>query len=139
VTEVTAVSDTIPYSVEISDGKHYWKSDEPSDAGGGDSGPNPSALLLGSLGACMAITLRMYAARKQWPLARVTVRLRMNAMETPALGNEISSQIALAGALSAEQRERLLQIASACPMHKVLTGTIHIQATLAEPVRSSQP
>lgn len=136
MTEVIAVADTIPYTVEISDGKHCWKSDEPADAGGGDSGPNPSALLLGSLGACMAITMHMYAARKQWPLAGVTVRLRLSAMEKPASGNEISSQIALAGALSADQRDRLLQIANVCPMHKVLSGTIHIQATLAESIES---
>jgi putative redox protein len=51
-------------------------------------------------------------------------------MEKPALGNEISSQIALAGALNADQRERLLLIANACPMHKVLSGTIHIQALI---------
>ncbi len=63
-----------------------------------------------------------------------TVQLRLNAMEKPALGTEISSHIALVGALSADQRERLLQIASACPMHKVLSGTIHIQPTLTEPI-----
>ena len=65
-----------------------------------------------------------------------TVQLRLNAMEKPALGTEISSHIALVGALSADQRERLLQIASACPMHKVLSGTIHIQATLTESIET---
>jgi putative redox protein len=129
--EVTVVTGTTPFAVEISDGPHQWTGDEPADRGGADSGPQPEALLLGSLGACTAITLRMYAARKQWALEGVTVRLTLNPDGKPADANEIRRRVEVRGHLDAGQRERLLQIANACPTHKILTGTIRIGTTLA--------
>lgn len=88
--------------------------------------------LLSALGACTAVTLRMYAARKSWALEEVQVELQFNPDgEPPAGGNDIRRRITVRGALSAEQRERLLQIANACPIHKVLSGQVRIATSLA--------
>jgi putative redox protein len=129
---VTARSDAAPYRVDLSDDlTHVWLADEPVVHDGGNLGPSPERLLLSSLGACTAITLRMYAARKGWALAAVRVELQFNPDGKPTAGTEISRRIELDGALDAEQRERLLQIANACPIHKVLTGEVRIETKLA--------
>jgi putative redox protein len=128
---VRAFSDGAPYAVTLSDNlDHEWLADEPTEVGGGNLGPGPKRLLLSSLGACTAITLRMYAARKRWPLTGVEVELQFNPDGTPEAGNDIRRRITLHGELDTAQRERLLQIANACPIHKVLTGEIRIATSL---------
>ncbi|PWK85338.1 OsmC family protein [Fulvimonas soli] len=132
---VTATPGATPYTVVLADERaHEWLADEPRELQGADAGPMPTELLLSSLGACTAITLRMYAARKGWPLDDVRVVLRLNPQGAPADGHsEIQRQLVLHGALSAEQRERLLAVANACPVHKLLTGEIRIATTLDAP------
>jgi putative redox protein len=76
------------------------------------------------------MTVGMYARRKQWPLQRVDVELKFNPDGTPESGNDITRVITLQGELSDEQRERLLQIANKCPIHKVLTGEVRIASRL---------
>jgi putative redox protein len=125
---VTASIGDIDFQVRLEDGTHTWIADEPAKIGGGNTGPEPASLLLASLGSCTSITLKMYAKRKEWPLEAVHVEL---SMKSTADGTNIDRRIALTGALSDEQRERLLQIANACPMHKVLSGAIHIESGLA--------
>lgn len=127
-----AVSDAAPYLVHLNARAHAWLADEPIADGGADRGPTPHELLLSALGACTAVTLRMYAARKGWVLEAVQVELQFNPDGVPAAGgNDIRRRITVRGALSAEQRERLLQIANACPIHKVLSGDVRIATSLA--------
>jgi putative redox protein len=129
---VTAVIGATPYVVTLSDGTHEWFGDEPLEAGGGARGPSPHQLVLSGLWACTAITLRMYADRKRWPLAGVSVELQFNPDGPPAGGGtEIRRRITLHGDLTAEQRERLLQVANACPVNKTLGGEIHTTTSFA--------
>ncbi len=120
-----------PWLVECEDeAGHRWQADEPVALGGGDTAPTPDHLLLSSLGACTTITVQMYAARKQWPLAGVQVELTLSRAEKPATGADIVRNIRLDGELDDDQRDRLLEIANACPVHRLLTGGIRIASTL---------
>lgn len=134
---VKAVLLDTPYSVSLSDDQgHVWQADEPLDVGGGNTGPTPERLLLASLGACTAITLKMVAARRNLPLTGLQVELQLNPTGKPAAGNDIVRTIDLQGDLTPEQREQLLKVANACPMHKLLTGEVRVNTSLTgEPDR----
>jgi putative redox protein len=119
----------------ISVGPHRLLADEPVAAGGEDSGPGPYDLVLAGLGACTAMTMRLYAERKALPLERVTVTLKHGKIhaedcaecetETGML-DQIDRVIAMEGNLDAEQRKKLMEIADKCPVHRTLTSEIHI-------------
>jgi uncharacterized OsmC-like protein/alpha-beta hydrolase superfamily lysophospholipase len=117
------------FQQEIMSGPHRFLADEPVSVGGLDSGPGPYDLLLASLGACTAMTVRLYAERKALPLARVTVRLSHNKIHAEDCENcetkegmidRIDRAITLEGALDAEARQRLMEIADKCPVHRTL-------------------
>jgi uncharacterized OsmC-like protein len=129
------------FQQEVSLGRHRLLADEPKDVGGLDSGPGPYQLLLAALGTCKAMTVRLHADRKQFPLRRVQVRLRHNRIyaadcaecETKTgMIDRIDCAITLEGNLSDEQRARLLEIAEKCPVHRTLTSEVHIR-TVEEP------
>jgi putative redox protein len=101
--------------------------DEPEDNGGGNLGFSPKELLLSSLAACTSATVRMYANRKQWDLQEVLLTV---SMVNESNGTTISRKIEFKGDLTSEQRDRLLAIANACPIHKILSNTIQIETTL---------
>ena len=116
-----------------------FTSDEPLDKGGTNIGPNPYDLLLASLGACTSMTLKMYAGRKEWPLESVRVTLRhsrIHAKDCEDCDKEtgmidvIEKDLQLDGALTSEQRERLLQISARCPVHRTLLNEIKIRSEL---------
>ena len=111
---------------------HHWQADEPAALGGGDTAPTPYQLALSALGACTAITLRMFAARKQWPLQDVAVQLALEPAASAGTGTDIVRRITLSGPLDTAQRERLLQIANACPIHRLLTGEVRIATDLVD-------
>lgn len=119
------------YTTHIQARTHTLLSDEPLSEGGADNGATPYELLLASLGSCTAITLRMYAERKQWDIGGVNVLLSMEQETTETGKNTVFNRsIQLTGTISNEQRVRLLAIAKACPVAKVLSGSIDIKSTL---------
>ncbi|CUS47705.1 MAG: putative redox protein [Idiomarinaceae bacterium HL-53] len=115
-----------PFTQQVTTFNHRWLADEPETLGGADEGPAPMEMVLAGLGACTSMTLRMYAKRKEWPLEKVTVNLRHEKGKPGAdkriVGETIHREIQLDGELSAEQRERLLEIANKCPVHRTLSN-----------------
>ena len=137
---VKVSSGPLRYGQNISVGPHTLQADEPGDGGGRDTGPDPYALLLASLGSCASITVRMYAERKRWPLQGVSVELswaRIHVEDCAScetdqgMVNGIEMQISLVGDLTAEQRERMIQIANKCPVHRTLRSQVPISTRLA--------
>ena len=125
----------------ISVGPHHMLADEPVAVGGDDTGPGPYDYVLAGLGACTSMTMRLYAERKALPLERVTVTLTHSKIhaedcaecETRAgMLDQIDRVIAMEGALEAEQRKRLMEIADKCPVHRTLTSEIHIVTKAAD-------
>jgi putative redox protein len=135
---VVTESDARPYGQRITAGGHHLTADEPADFGGADSGPGPYDLLLTALGACTAVTVRIYAERKGWGLRHITVRLRHERVHAAAcagcetrtsLLDHIQRELTFDGDLSDEQRSRLLAIAEHCPAHRTLRAGILVSTT----------
>jgi putative redox protein len=123
------------FNQAITVGPHHLVADEPVAAGGEDAGPGPYDFLLAGLGACTSMTMRLYADRKSLPLDRVTVTLKHSKIyakdcaecETrDGMLDQIERDIAIDGALDAEQRKKLMEIADKCPVHRTLTSEIRI-------------
>ena len=130
-----------PYAQSITVNGHRLKADEPKSVGGGDSGPSPYDLLLASLGACTAMTMRMYAARKNWPLEHIEVRLNHDKIHAEDCADcesgsgkidRFEKEISLGGALDDAQRARLLDIAGRCPVNITLQSAVKISTRLRE-------
>ena len=124
-------------SIEIGD--HRLLADEPVAAGGSGAGPNPYELLLSALGACTAMTVRMYAQRKGWPLESVEVALQHERIHAEDCANcdtsdgyldKITKDLVFRGPLDAEQRLRLAEIAELCPVSRTLQHEIRIEQRL---------
>lgn len=129
------------YTTQIQAGEHNLIADEPTEYGGNDFGPSPYELLSAGLGACTAMTIKMYAARKQWPLQEVYVHLShskdydtdMQDTNRQSTGGKIDKfvrEIQLVGPLDETQRQRLLEIANKCPVHKTLLSQMVIETRL---------
>lgn len=123
------------YSQLMTAGQHSFVADEPEANGGNDLGPTPPELLLWALGSCTAMTLLMYARRKGWDLADISVHLTRDRVEASELEASeadtskvdlIQQDISVRGNLSEEQQQRLLEIARRCPVHRSLTSPTKI-------------
>jgi uncharacterized OsmC-like protein/fermentation-respiration switch protein FrsA (DUF1100 family) len=125
----------------VTTGPHKMLADEPVAAGGQDSGPGPYDFLLAGLGACTSMTMRLYADRKALPLERVTVTLKHSKIHAEdcaecetreGMLDQIDRVISIEGALDADQRKRLMEIADKCPVHRTLTSEIRIVTKAAD-------
>ena len=127
------------YQHEAKTKKHSIIIDEAKDVGGDGKGPDPYDLLLSALGGCTSMTLMMYAKQKGWPLEGVQVKLNHEKIhasdcdECETQGgklDQITKTIFLKGALTQEQRERLLEIAERCPVNRTITTECHVVGEL---------
>jgi putative redox protein len=136
--DAVVVSSESGLTQNIVSGKHRWIADEPAPIGT-DTGPSPYELLLGALGACTSMTLRLYAQRKGMDLQRITVRLRHSRIHAEdcadcetkeGLLDRIDREIELSGNLDEAQKLQLLEIAKRCPVHRTLISEINIQTSV---------
>lgn len=119
------------YQQVVTAGQHQWLADEPESLGGSDAGPAPFDLVMSGLGACTSMTLRMYAERKGLPLERISVALSHDKVEVDGANRDrISRRITLEGDLNDEQRQRLLEIANKCPVHRLLSQSAVLACSL---------
>ena len=131
--------DATGFAQQILAGSHALTADEPTDSGGTGIGPSPYDLLLAALGACTSMTVGMYARRKAWPLESVTVRLRHSRIHASdcatcetqeGMLDRIERDLEFFGALTTEQRAKLVEISNKCPVHRTLSSEIDIQTRL---------
>jgi putative redox protein len=134
--DVVVRGDAGSFRQEIVTGRHRLLADEPENTGGSDAGPDPYDYLLTALGACTSMTVGLYARRKNLPLEAIKVSLwhsRIHAKDCEecetkeGMLDRIEVEVELTGSLSAEQHEKLMEIAGKCPVHRTLTSEINIR------------
>jgi len=128
------------FTTKMKVGNHFMVADEPTDFGGNDFGPSPYDLVSSGLSACTVMTLQMYAKRKKWPLVNVSVHTTHDKThasdcesceDTAAKIDTFHREIQLTGALDQKQRERMLQIADKCPVHRTLHSETRVITKLS--------
>lgn len=121
------------YKTELRVDDHVLISDEPVGVGGKDEGPAPGSLLCMSLASCKVITLRMYAQRKNWQVSSIRIKVDLiKSTDSPTGNNTFYCYVYLTGDLTAEQKTRLMEIAKACPIHKLLMKPSDVISVLEE-------
>jgi len=129
------------FRTQVTIDRHRLTVDEPLPVGGTDAGPSPYEMLLAALGSCTAMTLRLYADRKKWPLERVVVKLRhrkvhaqdcVDCEHKPAKIDTIDRVLELEGPLDEAQRAKLLEMSERCPVHQTLRSAIQVNTTLGQ-------
>ena len=125
-TATATIRDTL-YLTELQSGSHLLQADEPIDNGGQDLGPGPGDFLRMSLASCTAITLRMYANRKKFDVQEIQVKVSMEEADGKTIFHR---EVNITGSIDEQQHKRMLQIANACPVHKVLTNPIEVETNL---------
>jgi uncharacterized OsmC-like protein len=139
--DVIVRGDARSFKQEVVVGKHRLIADEPVSAGGSDAGPDPYDYLLTALGVCTSMTVGLYARRKQMPLENIMVSLRHSRIYArdcedceakEGMLDRIEVEVDLTGTLSAEQHDKLMEIAAKCPVHRTLTSEINIRLRPAQ-------
>lgn len=132
-TEVIVRIGAEKYKTEVIISDHQFIADEPEEIGGQNLGPTPTSLLLSSLGTCKAITMRMYADQKGWPLEGVDIQLSMDIVKENIYQiTNIQVIVKLIGDLDDQQKERILKVGEKCPVQKILSNPIHIKTNLIQ-------
>ncbi len=124
MTSITATLKTKDFRTEITCRQHQLIADEPESLGGSDMGPTPTELLCSALASCTAITLKMYLNRKEWAVGSIHVDVSYDKQA------QFTRAIAIKGQLSDQQTERILKIANACPVHKILESANTINTSI---------
>lgn len=127
--KVTAKISKEKYRTVISTDTHRFVTDEPMSLGGKDLGADPSELLSASLAACSVATMKMYADRKGWDMEEANVEVDFKKVVKTEATRFIKT-ISLKGNLDEEQKQKLYEIASKCPIHRLLTGSIEIDSEI---------
>ena len=125
IASISASLGSTDFLTKLTNDTHDWMADEPIELGGTNQGPNPYELMLSALSSCSAITMKMYANRKQWPLEGVDIQCDLVKPE-PGSASYIQRKISLKGPLDREQTDRLLQIADLCPINKMISNNIAV-------------
>jgi len=116
------------YETKITAGRHQFLADELPDLGGADLGPDPFHYLCGALASCTVITLRMYVQRKGWNVQNIKAQVRLEKESDDVSGNHTyHTTLTYTGSLTDEQRDRLLYIAKACPIHRLISKAGEIE------------
>jgi putative redox protein len=124
---VTAIIGRDHYRTELITSDKTVIADEPEEVGGTNAAPSPGEYLMVSIASCTAITLRMYADRKKWEVSKIRVEVASEKVNNKTL---FKVDLSLEGNLEDSQRQRLLQIANACPVHRTLINPIEISTKL---------
>jgi uncharacterized OsmC-like protein/alpha-beta hydrolase superfamily lysophospholipase len=133
--QVVVQTDNDSYTTQIKAGNHHFLADEPEEVGGNDLGPNPYDLLSASVGACTSMTLQMYAKRKKWDLQEAIVHVDHNkdhaqdcetCEKSSAKIDHFTRKIEMIGDLDDTQKQRLMEIADKCPVHKTLHSEVKV-------------
>ena len=128
------------FAQKIDIGAHHIVADEPVSYGGTDTGASPYDLILAALGSCTSMTIGLYARKRKWPLENISVSLRHSKIHAQDCEecetkegriDRIEMEIHLDGALSDEQRAKLMEVAGKCPIHQTLTHEINIKTRAA--------
>lgn len=139
--EVVANLGAEGFTTQMKAGKHFFTVDEPEDFGGKDFGPSPYDLLSAALAACTSMTIQMYARRKKWPVENVETHVNhqknhaedcVNCETGSAKIDVFEREILIRGDLDEKQKEKILQIADKCPVHKTLHNKVEISTELKE-------
>jgi putative redox protein len=136
---VTVRGTAAGFEQHVTIGRHRLTTDEPEGVGGSDRGPDPYSLILAALGSCTSMTVGLYARRRHWDVGEITIHVRQSRVhaedcascnDEQSMIHRIELEIGFGASLTAEQRQKLLEIANRCPVHRTLTSKIEIRTSV---------
>jgi len=130
-TKIQASIGRTAYTTQINIREHQLTGDEPLEKGGKDQGPSAYELVLAGLASCTTATLRMYADKKDWPVEQIFLDLELMIEKTPeGQVTHISRTIRIEGNVDEVQKQRMIEIAEKCPVHRLLMNDVQIKTQL---------